>query len=87
MFRHVPSSVLKILKKMGPLFVNKVHKRSVFGYVHDVQSLVLGPNQWDVRMCSKFDPLKMEMFKVRFFNVHSTSRLYLQTILFVSTTI
>ena len=29
MFRHVRSSVLKILKKMAPFFVSKVHKLSV----------------------------------------------------------
>ena len=44
MFRHVRSSVLKILKKMGPFFVNKVHKLSVFVDVGDVRSSVLGPN-------------------------------------------
>ena len=48
MFGHVRSSVLKILKKMGPFSVNEIHKRSVFGDVCDVGSSVLGPNQWDV---------------------------------------
>ena len=31
-----------------------------------------GP-KWDVRMCSKFDPLKFEVFEVQFFGVRSTS--------------
>ena len=44
MFRHVRSLVLKSLKKMGPFFVNKVHKLSVFVDVGDVRSSVLGPN-------------------------------------------
>ena len=72
MFRHVRSLVLKSLKKMGPFFVNKVHKLSVFVDVGDVRSSVSSKNG-DVQSSV--------------FNIHFTSRLYLQTILFVSTTI
>lgn len=34
--------------------------------------------KWDVRMCSKSNPLKFEVFEVRFFDVRSTSSLYYQ---------
>ena len=76
MFRHVWSSVLMILKKLGHFFINKVCKHLVFWWYLRGLKFSFGP-KWDVWMCSKFDHLRFGMFEIRFFEVCSTSILYM----------
>ena len=61
-------------KKLGPFFINKVREQFGFRWCSWGSKFGFGP-KWDVRMCSKFDPLKFGMFEVRFFDVRSTSNL------------
>ena len=58
--------------KLCSFFINKV--REQFGYWWRLRGSKFGFGyKRDVRMCSKFDPLRFEMFEVRFFDVRSTS--------------
>ena len=75
MFRHVRSSVLKILKYFEPCFITNVCKQFCFWWCSWGSKFCFRP-KWDVRMCSKSNPLKFEVFEVRFFDVRSTSSLY-----------
>ena len=59
-------------KILGPFFINKVREQFGFWWCSRGSKFGFGP-KWDVRMCSKFDPLRFGMFKVRFFDVRSTS--------------
>ena len=61
-------------KKLGPFFINKVREQFGFWWCSRGSKFGFGP-KWDVRMCSKFDPLRFGMFKVQFFDVRSTSTL------------
>ena len=59
-------------KIFGPFFINKVREQFGFWWCSRGSKFGFGP-KWDVRMCSKFDPLRFGMFEVRFFDVRSTS--------------
>ena len=59
-------------KILGPFFINKVREQFGFWWCSRGSKFGFGP-KWDVRMCSKFDPLRFGMFEVRFFDVRSTS--------------
>ena len=69
------SLVLKILKYFEPCFITNVRKQFCFWWCSWGSKFCFRP-KWDVRMCSKSNPLKFEVFEVRFFDVRSTSRMY-----------
>ena len=62
-------------KKLGPIFINKVREQFGFWWCSRGLKFGFGP-KWDVRMCSKFDPLRFGMFEGRFFDVRSTSSIF-----------
>ena len=66
-------------KILGLFFINKVREQFGFWWCSRGSKFGFGP-KWDVRMCSKFDPLRFGMFEVRFFDVRSTSTNYLPTV-------
>ena len=63
-------------KIFGPFFINKVREQFGFWWCSRGSKFGFGP-KWDVRMCLKFDHLRFGMFQVRFFEVCSTSILYM----------
>ena len=70
------SSVLKTLKYFEPCFITNVCKQFCFWWCSWGSKFCFRP-KWDVRMCLKSNPLKFEVFEVRFFfHVRSTSSLY-----------
>ena len=62
-------------KILGPFFINKVREQFGFWWCSRGSKFGFGP-KWDVRMCSKFDPLRFGMLEVRFFDVRSTSNFW-----------
>ena len=57
-------------KILGPFFINKVREQFGFWWCSRGSKFGFGP-KWDVRMCSKFNPLRFRMFQVQFFDVRS----------------
>ena len=51
-------------KILGPFFINKVREQFGFWWCSRGSKFGFGP-KWDVRLCSKFDPLRFGMFEVR----------------------
>ena len=76
MFGYDWISALKISKHFGHFFIKKFHEQFKFWWCSWGLKFSFGP-KWDVRMCLKFDHLRFGMFQVRFFEVCSTSILYM----------